>query len=264
MTNDKLLLENLPTGKPHVSFSEVITWVDCSWRHKLRYVDHIDTYEPSPFPDFGKAVHSSCEHFLRTRDVDVSIATDAIAKSWKKYDFKNVGAWQGEAEGIMADIPVFMDETFPDWEYIDAEHQLYEQIDGQPHAFKGFIDGIIKVPHKKKHLFWLIDWKTTSWGWSRQKKSDRNLQAQLVYYKNFWSQKTGINPKDVRVAFVLLKRSAKPGKHCEFLPSSVGPVPTQRNLKIVNNMLSSVKRGKAIKNRFSCKFCEFKDTEYCP
>jgi len=42
-----------PTGKPHVSYSEVRNWKECPYRHKLLQIDKIDVFEPSPYLDFG-------------------------------------------------------------------------------------------------------------------------------------------------------------------------------------------------------------------
>ena len=61
---------SLPTGKSHISFSEVKQWKECSYRHKLMYVDKIDVFEPSPFLDFGTAVHEGCESLLESKTVD--------------------------------------------------------------------------------------------------------------------------------------------------------------------------------------------------
>jgi len=262
--------EDLPTGKPHVSFSEIRDWSDCSFRHRLKFVQKIVEFRPGPLMDFGTACHASCENFLKTRVMDPAIATDMIKKVWEKhkeypgFEPSTIPGFIKEAEDILADVPSWMEKTFPNWEFIDAEHQLYEPIAGHPHAFKGFIDGVItcKGP-KNKQLVWLIDWKTTGWGWTKYKKSDSMVSAQLVLYKNFWSAKTGTDPKDVRCGFVLLKRSAKPGAHCELLTTSAGAVTTGRSLKVINNMIGSVKKGIAIKNRTSCTYCDYRETEHC-
>ena len=37
-----------PTGKPHVSFSEIKIWKECPWRHKLTYIDKIDMFADAP------------------------------------------------------------------------------------------------------------------------------------------------------------------------------------------------------------------------
>lgn len=267
---EKPQYELLPTGKPHVSFSEMRDWSDCSYRHKLKHVLKIDLGKPGPLMDFGTAVHASCEDYLRTREMKPQIATDKIRKIWEEnkaipgFEPSTVEKYCKEAESVLEDVPAWLEETFPGWEFVDAEHYLYEPIEGKPHAFKGFIDGIIRCKGSRgKELTWLLDWKTTSWGWNTYKKSDPMVIAQLVLYKNFWSTKAGVDPKDVRCAFVLLKRTGKKGARCELITASVGDVTTGRSLKVINNMVSSVKKGVAIKNRNSCLYCDYVGTEHC-
>jgi len=261
-------LELLPTGKYHLSYSEVAEWSGCSWRHKLKHILKVDLDEPGWGSTFGKAIHSSCEDFLKTRVMKPEIAIETIKNGWKEHQFfergkaGSVEEFVQFANDILEDIPSFMDETFPNWLYIDAEHFLYQKLD-RPHAFKGYIDGIIECDGKRGRVKWLIDFKTCGWGWSMQKKQDFMVKAQLILYKNFWLQETNTPPKDVRCGFVLLKRSAKKGKHCELVAVSVGNVTTGRALQVVNDMVYHVKRGTAIKNKSSCKFCPYKGTEHC-
>jgi hypothetical protein len=80
----------------------------------------------------------------------------------------------------------------------------------------------------------------------------------------FWRKKKNIDIKAIKCGFVLLKRGAKPGKTCELLTISSGPKMEERVEKMVGSMIASVKRGLYLKNRNSCKFCDFKDTKYCP
>ena len=269
--SDKIQFETLPTGKPHISFSEVKLWKECSYRHNLTHVKKLVAFEPSPILEFGTAVHSACEHFLLTREVKLELVTDHLAKAWtenagkKGFDDVTLTSMTGEATRIMAEISHFMDESFPEWSIVDAEHQLYEAIEGHPHAFKGFIDGVVKSKGKRgEELHWIIDWKTSTRGWFREQKQDVTKQYQLALYKNYWCQKNpNVDPKNVRCAFVILKRNAKPGQHCELFTVSLGEVPINRSLKVVSNMLTSVKKGVAIKNRDSCQWCEFKGTEHC-
>jgi hypothetical protein len=263
--------ENLPTGKPHVSFSELKEWQDCSYRHKLRHIDKIDLFVPSPILDFGTAVHASCEDFLKTRVMNTDVAVNLLIESFEKnkeiaeYKTELLDSFKREAIDILADIPQFLEDNFPSWETVDAEHALYEAIEKHPnHAFKGFIDGIIKTKGKRgEDQYWLLDWKTTAWGWTADKKSDHKIQQQLIFYKNFWSGKTNIDPRHVRCGFVLLKRSAKRGSHCELVKVSVGDVTSGRALKALNSMISSVRKGIALKNRDSCTYCQYKNTQHC-
>jgi|SRR5579863_754672 len=266
--------EKLPTGKPHVSFSEMRDWFECSYRHKLKYIMKVGEDIPGIHMDFGTAIHAACEHYLKTKVMDRKVFLTKLKELWaehtpkdpKAYTVKQFQEFGKQGISILADVPAWLDQQFPGWEYIDAEHALYEGLDleGHNHAFKGYIDAIIRAPGPRgKKLFWLLDWKTTSWGWSTWKKSDELVRAQLVLYKNFWSTKTGTDPKDVRCGFALLKRTAKPGKHCELITTSVGEITTGKSLKVINSMVTSVKKGIAIKNRNSCTFCDFYNTPHC-
>jgi hypothetical protein len=265
-------LEKLPTGKFNISFSEMNTWSACSYRHKLQFVDKIDLFKPGVHMDFGTSVHAAHEHFIKTRTIDNTIFFKKLRDLWAEhakilpevYTVESFMQFAIEGKAILADLPAFYDTTFPGWQPVDAEHFLFEHIEGHPHAFKGFIDAIIQAPGSRgKMLTWILDAKTTSWGWSGDKKSDPKVCAQLVLYKNFWSVKTKTDPKDVRCGFVLLKRSGKPGKHCELVTTSVGEVTTHRTLKVINNMVSSIKKGIAMKNRNACRFCEYFNTPHC-
>ena len=264
--------ELLPTGKPHVSFSEIKDWKECSFRHKLKQVEKLAEDLPGVHMDFGTATHSACESFLKTKVMDTKVFKVELHNLWKEHeplvpDKFTVDAFKQFAKeglGILPEIPPWFDKTFPGWEFVDAEHALYEPIEGQPHAFKGFVDCIIKAPSVRgKMLYWMLDFKTCSWGWTVDKKNDELIKMQLVLYKNYWAKKANIDPRDIRCGFVLLKRTAKKGARVELVTTSVGDITTKRSLNIVNNMLSSVKKGVAIKNRQSCKFCEFFESPHC-
>lgn len=267
----KPVYEMLPTGKPHVSFSEVKAWKDCSYRHNLYHVKKIDLSKPSPVLEFGTAVHASCEDYLLTREMKPEIAHAALEEAWKKHENSeeftdlSLRTAKDNASAILQEVPGFLDREFPDWTVVDAEHELYEPVEGHPHAFKGFIDGVIKAKGKKgEDIYWILDWKTSQRGWFREKRSDEMTKAQLALYKNYWHQKNPQVPfKDIRCGFVILKKAAKAGDHCELFSVSMGEVPVKKSLKIVSNMLTTVKRGIAVKNRDACTWCEYKGTEHC-
>ena len=274
-------MNNFPTGKPHVSFSEIKTWKECSWKHKLTYVDKIDVFEPSPFLDFGTAVHEGCESLIEKSTPNRDKLVLDIRNAWKEHGFDNndwvekqpgwykyhhCDEWVEWANNMWDDVPRFLNEQFPEWETVAAEEELYEDIEGSDIKFKGFIDAIIKVPKKRGsgYLYWILDWKTSnSYGWRRQKKQDILMTAQLILYKHFWSRKHNIPLKDIRCGFILLKRGGKPGNMCDLVDVSVGPKALERALKIMRSMLKMVQKQFNLKNRNSCTYCPFKDTEHC-
>tara|TARA_R110001592_G_scaffold108519_6_gene303113 strand:+ start:5637 stop:6473 length:837 start_codon:yes stop_codon:yes gene_type:complete len=275
---------NFPTGKPHVSFSEVKIWKECSYRHKLVYIDKVDMFEPSPFLDFGTAVHEGCETYLRSKTIDREKILKEVRSAWEKYGFDNpewiakqpgwylkssnvgIDKWCEWASNMWDEVPAFLDETFPGWECFEAEEMLYEEVDNKDLNFKGYIDGIIKVPKKRGegYNYWIIDWKTAgSYGWRRDKKQDILMTAQLILYKHFWSRKHSVPLKDVRCGFILLKRGGKTGSICELVTVSVGPKALEKANKILNNMISAVRRKMFLKNRNSCTYCPYKNTAHC-
>ena len=81
------MIEKLPTGKSHVSFSEVKAWKECSWRHKLIHIDKIDLFEPSPYLDFGTAVHEGCQSYLKTKSVNEEMILKTVTDAWKRHGF---------------------------------------------------------------------------------------------------------------------------------------------------------------------------------
>ena len=86
---------------------------------------------------------------------------------------------------------------------------------------------------------------------------------QLTLYKHFFAQKMGVDPKDIETHFALLKRTAKKNK-VEFFRVTSGPRKTQNALKMLNKALHNIKKQRYIKNRLSCRNCNFRHTEQCP
>ena len=272
---------NFPTKKQHVSFSEIKCWKECSYRHKLIHIDKLNVFKPSPYLDFGTAVHEGCESLLETKTVDRLKILKDVTNAWEEHGFGEpewyepmpgwykhvpVEEWCQWAENMWDDVPPFLDETFPGWETVAAEEALYEGIDGCDIKFKGFIDAIIKVPKTRGegHLYWILDWKTAqSYGWRRDKKQDILMTTQLILYKHFWAKKHDVPLKDIRCGFVLLKRGGKPGKICELVKVSVGPKSLERAIKIMTGMIKTVRSGMSIKNRMSCTYCDFYQTKHC-
>lgn len=272
--------------KEHVSYSEIKVWKECGWRHKLVYVDKIQTFEESPHLHYGTIIHDACEHYLKTKELKIDEMKQSLIEAWQKHGFdsedyiilqtnraklqgweykhSNIEEWLKFAEVSISAVPLFLNETFPNWELVSAEEQLYENIEDMQTKFKGYIDCIIKVPYKDKYKYWILDWKTaSSKGWMLEKQRDFLMQAQLFLYKSFWGNKNNIKLTDINCAFILLKKVNKIEKACQLIKISSGPVTLDKSIKLVKNMINSVNKNLFLKNRESCKFCEFKNSMYC-
>ncbi len=268
----------LPTGKPHVSYSEMSDWMTCSYRHLLKHVEKIDLDKRGTATIIGKAFHSAIEARVQGLEPDrEAIRKEVVEELERVTDQEEKEKFDVDSNverAIVMSVEAldFLNTKFPEWKLWKAEEDLYEAIalDVAQHdnvKFKGFIDLIIEVPDKKHGTaFWIIDWKTANRPWGREKLMDSKVTYQLVLYKNFWAAKHRIPHERIKCGYIVAVKSAKPGKLCNLIPVSVGPTTSKRTLTVLNNFVHSVKKGMAIKNKSekNCKWCEYKGTKWCP
>jgi hypothetical protein len=255
----------------HVSYSEIKIWNECPYKHKLIYIDGIAGFEGNEYTCFGTALHSVCEFgvagvldkedFGEHFNVIFENELEALPPKVERRE-KLIEQMRHQAEPIYTKVLGELKRMFPEYEVHQAEEKLFEPITeftADTCEFKGFIDLVIKTPDGKYHI---IDWKTCSWGWDQQKKSDRMTTYQLTLYKKFWCQKHNIDPSMVETYFGLLKRTAK-DKNVEIFRVTSGPRKTQNATDFLIKAVTAIHRGIKIKNRMSCRYCEFNKTENC-
>ena len=118
---------------------------------------------------------------------------------------------------------------------------------------------MIKTPDGKYHI---IDWKTCSWGWDAKKKADPMTVYQLTYYKNYFSKKHSLDPKLIETYFVLLKRTANKNL-VEVVDVTSGPKRVKNSINLLEKAVKNMESNNFLKNRLSCRNCEFYKTEHC-
>lgn len=260
---------DFPTGKPHVSFSEVSCWTSCGWKHKLAYVDKIEIKNQNWIhADFGTAVHEGVENYLRNREMNIEEVLKSIETVWSEKKYTELEKWKKWALNILNDVPTWLDNEFPGWELIDAELPLYEEIPNESQIkFKGFIDCVLKTPlndDKTKWKIHILDWKTgPAYGWRRDKLENDLVLAQLWLYKSYIIRKMNLTSREIACAFVVLKKGAKPGSTIARYDISVGPKPMEKAEKMVTNMVNGVRKNRFLKNKYSCEYCDFKKEGIC-
>lgn len=291
----------LPNHKEHVSFSEMLDWVECSWRHKLKHIDRLGEFKPSVHTEYGQTIHDAFENYIlqppgnRTapqpevyieefRQLLIPVISDQetkikelegnpVAQEKEIKELQNILNLQKEMEealpGTFAEFPDWFENTFPGWEALHAEFALHEEF--MPSAkFKGFVDGIFKVPDKKSptgYYIYIIDWKTSSRGWSAYQKKDTNRHLQLVLYKYFVCKKLNLDPNIVKTAFVIIRRNKPKSKdRFDLIEILSGKKKTENAVKKLTGFILQMKAGRYMKNKNTntCRFCPFAYTEHCP
>lgn len=259
----------LPIFKPqveereYISFSEAYTFYKCNYKHWLNYREKIRG-EDTIFTEFGKAVGSSLE---RHKKNNVKNAWISIGKSifrflanggeWGEFvkeEERDWRAWTKIGFRIFKDTLTFLDETYPNWELIDFEYPLFEEIEGTKKKFKGYIDLIFK--HNGK--IYILDFKTCGWGWGPDKRENTQKLYQVILYKYYYCKKNNIDPKNVDCAYLLLKR--KPAKKAltsvELFEITSGLVKLNNSVNWLKEQAEGIDKGRRIKLKHTCEFCQ--------
>jgi ATP-dependent exoDNAse (exonuclease V) beta subunit len=258
---------------PHISFSALKIWKECPYKHKIQYIDKIKKFKGNSYTAFGTAMHEICEEVLLERcTLNESaekfkrafirefklLPKEMVVNADKKLILDMVE--QGRELAPLA-IPALADH-FGEFEIISSEEEIYEPIpefEKEDMDFKGFVDLILKTPDGKYHI---IDWKTCSWGWDSQKRTEPMTNYQLTLYKHYICLKHDLEPKDVETYFALLKRTAKKNK-VEIFRVTSGERKTENALNLLNKALYNITSKNYVKNRLSCSNCEFYKTKHC-
>lgn len=279
---------------PHISHSGLTKYVFCPFSYKIRYIEGIKS-EQTIFTAFGHSIHATCEEILLGKTDDPKTfflnnfedELNELSPTYKERIFKPEP--ESYDEGL---LPILQDmmkkggwlaqravealkEQFGDFRVVAVETEIQEPItdyDDADFEFKGIIDLVIQTADGKYHV---IDWKSCSWGWAAEKKTDKYVTYQLSYYKHFYTLINDIEPSDTQTWFVLIKRTAfkedkETGKQTpkddiiEFVPVTSGPKKIDNALKILNNVVYNIDHKRFFKNKSNCKKCEWHRTKWCP
>ena len=244
-----------------ISFSELKIWNECSYKHKLIYVDGLKKFNGNEYTAFGTAIHFLCENKVLDHSCDSSkIFLDKFDEEIAVVDIvdeKNVPQMREQYAKIDEDLLPCLEKYFGKYTVYSVEEKLFEPLNigyqGTVEKFKGFVDLVVKTSDDKYHL---IDWKSCSWGWDYKKKNDKILAYQLLLYKKYFSSKHNIPTSDIETHFGLLKRTAQKN-------NSSGEKRLENSLKLLSKAVINIDNKRFIKNRLSCKYCEFYKTEFC-
>ena len=224
----------------HISYSELKNWWTCPHKHKLTYIDKIDGFQGNQYTAFGTALHDVCESML----LDPKVESEAV-KLFESNFFDQIKS--------LKEKDISFDKEMTRDMYTQGKDIIPEIMPAVEDYF------VIKTSDNKYHI---IDWKTCSWGWNAKKRADPQITYQLTFYKHFFAKKHGIDPNMIETHFALLKRTAKKNR-VEIFRITSGNIKTKNALNILHKAIHNIGRKVFIKNRLSCKYCEFYGTKHC-
>jgi hypothetical protein len=185
--------------KRHISYSELILWNTCPYKHKLVYIDKIPR-EGSVYMSFGSAIHLNCEKQLLNKFHDKKILCDNFEDEFvldfveqlkvnlnKEFIINNkqtIRLLKEQGIKLIEHILPSLDSYFLNkYELIKVEEMLMEDCNFdnsdqfKDFKFKGYIDLVIKSQIDNKYH--IIDWKTCNKGWDPKKI--RNIKFTISY-----------------------------------------------------------------------------------
>lgn len=164
-------------------------------------------------------------------------------------------------------------EQLRDGKVVFNELQLLDEIDrndGVKIKFKGYVDVGIVTSGKRGSKLWLCDYKTATWGWGGDKRFDARVHRQLLLYKHFVCKRQSLDPKNVGLAFVILKKTPRGSDSpIEWLPIGAGPKVCEAAIEHVQSDVTAMRAGVYMAKAAACfKYasnpCPYVGSDLCP
>lgn len=211
-----------------ISYSQFTMWANCPLAWELKYVHGHRIVDDSVHTIFGTSIHEVIQDWLNilfneSETKAKTIFLDDIFKEKLLALFKEKTALDAKGEKVfLCDKPTLMqfyEHGIQILSYVQTNHKklfptastkLYgiefplDIVVDDKVQYIGFIDIVTYNTVTKKYK--LYDLKTSKNGWSATEKSDPLKVGQLLLYKRFFSQQTGVPESNISVEFVILKR----------------------------------------------------------
>jgi hypothetical protein len=212
-----------------VSFSQYSMWHSCPQQYKLSYIDGLSESSSNIHSIFGTAMHETIQNYLEKclriskSQADKMIDLKEYLKERMRETYlKETGGEIGneticskdEMIEFLYDGQVLLDWfqkpknfnkffSLKDDELVAIEQPINTKIADNVN-FMGFIDLVIRSKYNNKYK--IIDFKTSTKGWSKYQKSDAVKNSQILLYKKFYAELLNISEDIIEVEFIILKR----------------------------------------------------------
>ena len=210
-----------------VSFSQYSMWHNCPQQYKLSYIDGLSESSSNIHSVFGSAMHETLQEYLSRclriskSQADKGMDTKAFLKEKMREFFikesndgKDPICSKEELVEFLEDGYLILDyfqksKNFNNFfslkhdELVAIEQPINTKISDNVN-FLGFIDLIIRSKFNGKYK--IIDFKTSTKGWSKYQKSDPIKNTQILLYKKFYAEMLKISEDMIEVEFIILKR----------------------------------------------------------
>jgi hypothetical protein len=277
----------------NVSYSQYNLWSQCPFRWKLLYIDGLREFTDSIHTMFGTSMHEVLQfylHIMYTKSIKEadSIDVEDLLRQRMQHHYERIMKENG---GVVFCTENDMVEFFQDgcdildwfkkrraqyfskkgYELVGIETELNYKMKGNV-VFKGYIDLVVHDTVRDKYI--VYDIKTSTKGWNKYQKKDRNKTDQLLLYKQFYSLQMKVPIDKIEVEFFIVKRKLWenvdfPQKRVQKIIPASGTPSINRVLSNLNTFLEECfdEKGEHRQNTIyrkepsqkHCRYCEFKN-----
>ena len=280
-----------------ISYSQYNQWVTCPWKWKLNYIDKLSEFTDSIHTLFGTSMHEVLQTYLTVMYNDTIKMADALPLDKMllhrmKTNYTDIMKKNGgEVFCEQRDMEEFYNHGLAILDWFKKKRNMYFSKKGYELVgievpinydlssdikFIGYMDVVIYDSVRDRYK--IIDIKTSTMGWNKYMKADKNKTDQLLLYKHFYGAQNDISLDKIDVEYFIVKRKLYenldfPQKRVQkFVPANGKPSINQvvkRLDEFMTECFNSdgeyntehIYRKEASKK--NCRFCDFNQTEYC-
>ena len=268
---------------------------ECPLRWKLNYIDNLSISESSIHLIFGTAMHEVLQTYLEVMYNDSIKNADLLNLEEMLQDklieqFKIAESEDGKAPCTKEDLQEFFQDGCDILDFFKKKRGDYFSKRGYkligcevPIEFDlkknirmvGYID--IVLYDEISDTIKIYDIKTSTMGWNKWMKADKNKTQQLLLYKQFYSKQYDHPIEKIEVEYFIVKRklwekAMFPQKRVQKFSPASGTVSMNKTLDGLNFFIEKAFTDDgqrtdeniiATPSKKACRWCEFKGTEYC-
>ena len=279
-----------------ISYSQYCQWVTCPYKWKLNYIDERRQFTDSIHTMFGTSMHEVLQTYLTVMYNDTAKMADALPLDKMllhrmKTNYTDIMQRNGgEVFCEQEDMEEFylhgllilewfkkkrgMYFSKKHYELVGIEVPIeYELNDGI--KFIGYMDVVLHDTFRDRYK--IIDIKTSTMGWNKYMKADKNKTDQLLLYKQFYGAQHDISLDKIDVEYFIVKRKLYekvdfPQRRVQTFSPANGTPSINKVMNNLNKFISEsfvdgeyniehiYRKNPSKKN---CRFCEFNQSKHC-
>ncbi len=279
-----------------ISYSQYNQWVTCPHKWKLNYIDERRQFTDNIHTMFGTSMHEVLQTYLTIMYNDTikmadSLPLDEMLLHRMKTNYTDIMENNGgEVFCEQHEMEEFYQHGLLILEWFKKKRGMYfskkhyelvgievpiEYKLNDGIKFIGYMDVVLHDTFRDRYK--IIDIKTSTMGWNKWAKADKNKTDQLLLYKQFYGAQNDIALDKIDVEYFIVKRKLYekvefPQRRVQtFIPANGTPSIN----KVINNLNKFIDESfiggeyntehiyRKNPSKKNCRFCEFNQTEYC-